>query len=151
MLASYIQAKKDEDGFTLIELLVVVIIIGILAAIAIPVFLNQRENAWQGELTSTVRNVAIDVESLATTEGGDYSAIADAADIPGLIQGLADDVQGAAADPVVMVTKASDFGTTSFIICGEHTQLTGSDGREGRVIYDSSQGGIQAFEAGETC
>ena len=57
---------ENESGFTLIELLVVMIIIGILAAIAIPVFLNQRKNAVDASYKSDLRTVANEMESYYT-------------------------------------------------------------------------------------
>ena len=65
--------ERDERGFTLIELLVVILIIAILAAIAIPVFLNQRKKGWVSQQQSALKSAATAIETYATEEGGDYS------------------------------------------------------------------------------
>jgi prepilin-type N-terminal cleavage/methylation domain-containing protein len=67
MLARIRKAMDErEGGFTLIELLVVIIIIGILAAIAIPVFLNQRKKGYEASMKSDLRTVANEMETYFT-------------------------------------------------------------------------------------
>src|SRR5271168_3823379 len=75
MLYRLRQRSQDEGGFTLIELLVVILIIGILAAIAIPSFLSQKSKATDSQAKELARTAETTAETIATDYGGKYGEV----------------------------------------------------------------------------
>jgi type IV pilus assembly protein PilA len=73
MFAYFRARAREERGFTLIELLVVCLIIGILAAIAIPSFLNQKSKGFDAEAKSTAVTAATAMETCGTENSGSYA------------------------------------------------------------------------------
>ena len=75
--------RRSEEGFTLIELLVVVVIIGILVAIAVPVYLNYRQGAADKSAQSDVRGAVSAIEQFYTDNANQYPPDADNEGSPG--------------------------------------------------------------------
>src|SRR5262245_34484833 len=90
-----LSGEKSEAGFTLIELLVVMLILGILAAIAIPAFFNQREKATDAQAKSAARTAETAMETYATESGGSYVGAN-----PEILHGIEPTLQEAGANAI---------------------------------------------------
>jgi len=132
-------SEENESGFTLIELLVVMIIIGILAAIAIPVFLSQRAKARD---TSTKADVSTAGKEIATYYVDNVGAvpavtIGTPTTTPRLLIGGVD--VGAASRGTAVTGQTATTGSESSTWCVGFTNLEGDQ----KTYKYSSQGGLQ--------
>ena len=140
--------EQREGGFTLIELLVVVLIVAILAAVAIPVFLRQREKGYKDQSQSALKNAATALESYATDNNGNYPATAQVTDASGAFAAnatataLDDEGFNPTADVQVDFVNNAD-GT--WCMEADHASLPAAS----TFTYDSVQG--EPVEDGGTC
>jgi type IV pilus assembly protein PilA len=135
MLARIRKAMAEkEEGFTLIELLVVMIIIGILAAIAIPVFLSQRQKGYDASVKSDLRTIANELESY-NTDAQAYPT--GNITLAGSTATLGTDTQTVRVSSGNFFALTYNTALTGYCIVGENAK--GSHSWE----YISTQGGLQ--------
>lgn len=128
--------ERREGGFTLIELLVVVLIIAILAAIAIPVFLNQRRKAWRSQIQSDLKNAAIALEDCSVDANGDYGGSPDGTNECDQVAFLDSDYGFNPSDGVTITSITASV--EGYCIVATHDSLGSDDWQT--ASYDSAEG-----------
>jgi type IV pilus assembly protein PilA len=136
--------KKADEGFTLIELLVVVVIIGVLVAIAVPVYLNYRKGAADKSAQSDVRGAVSTIEQYYTDNNNAYPTATYASQTASFsLYGSGGTASGTSTSPGGWITLSDKTtltfkpnGTTAYYVCASNS------GGSGKVyLYDSSVGG----------
>lgn len=127
MLQKLRERMGRDEGFTLIELLVVMLIIGILAAIAIPSFFNQREKAQDSKGKADARTAQTATETYATENGGSYTGVT-----PAIIIGIENTLP---ADIAVTTTAASQYTVTAKSKASNGTRTFSITKNGGTITY----------------
>ncbi len=115
MLNKLRERAQNEKGFTLIELLVVILIIGILAAIALPAFLNQREKAQDSEAKSGARTVQTAMETYYTDKQAYTTTLSDLTAIEPAINQLGARVDVAGGSTTTYKIKVTSKGSGAHV------------------------------------
>jgi type IV pilus assembly protein PilA len=139
MLSNLRRRAEEEKGFTLIELLVVILIIGILAAIAIPAFLNQRGKAYDASAKSQVKTAQTAIETYATDNNGDYS-LATKSSLVAIEPTLADTNGSTLNNPTGLGPTAYSLSSTASVT-GDTFTLTNASGVITRTCSKGTGGG----------
>jgi len=126
------QRGKDDHGFTMIELLVVVVIIGVLVAIAVPVYLNYRKGAANKSAASDVRGAITVIEQYYTENNNTYPTSMTAAQA-GAVTFNADSVISLSpGNQLWYVSYTTTAGGAAYKICGWNT--------EAKTVYSYNSG-----------
>lgn len=143
MLKRLRERAGSEKGFTLIELLVVMLILGILAAIAIPAFLNQKNKATDSQAKTNARTLQTAMETCATDNGGSYDAtncaIGNLRTIEKSLPQTGTTVAASPSGTSYTVTATSDTGNTFTITRAASGTVT----RSCTVASGADRGGCQ--------